>query len=127
MGYDVHIHRADDWTQSEQRAIGADEWLAAVDGDQELRLDPNNGPYFAVWSGLCRHPDRTWFDWSEGRVFTKNPDRATLTKMLHLAERLGAKVQGDDGEFYETADDLPAEDTDQPVPTEGKRPWWRFW
>jgi hypothetical protein len=60
-------------------------------------------------------------------VFTKDPDRATLAKMLRLAGRLGAKVQGDDGEFYETPEDVPGDDTGGTAPTQGGRSWWRFW
>ena len=35
----------------------------------------------------------SWFDWFEVNVDTKNPD-------------LGARVQGDDGELYESPDDV---------------------
>jgi hypothetical protein len=127
MGYDIHIHKAEDWTRSAERAISPEEWLAAVAGDPELRLDAENGPYFAVWSGPRSSADGAWFDWIEGRVFTKSPDRATLTKMLRLAGRLGAKVQGDEGEFYDSPEDLPADDrSDTPAPPR-KQPWWRFW
>jgi hypothetical protein len=33
----------------------------------------------------------------------KNPDEEILCKMSKLAQRLSAKVQGDDGEVYDTA------------------------
>jgi hypothetical protein len=39
MGYDVHITRAEDWTESESAPIGLDEWLRYVAGDHEMRLD----------------------------------------------------------------------------------------
>ena len=99
MGYDLHITRADDWSDSHANPISAEEWLAVVAADPELKLDPANGPHFAVWTQGA-DPEGAWFDWSDGQVFTKNPDRATLATMLRLAERLGAKVQGDDGELY---------------------------
>ena len=100
MGWEVHMTRADDWSDSAQRPITADEWLAVVAADPELEIDKANGPYFTVWSGPCSYPDGGWFDWANGRVSTKHPDRTILGKMLQLAARLGARVQGDDGEEY---------------------------
>ena len=114
MGYDFHITRAEDWSQSETNPIRAEEWLAIVADDPELTLDASNGPYFAVWSGDTTDPERAWFDWSHGRVFTKNPNRATLRKMLGVAERLGALVQGDDGEPHTDASEI----SDTPTPVE---------
>jgi hypothetical protein len=35
-----------------------------------------------------------------GNVYTKAPDSAQLGKMVQLADRLHARVQGDDGECY---------------------------
>ena len=44
-----------------------------------------------------------WLDWDHGDIYTKNPDEPILAKMLLIASALGAKVQGDDGEFYRSA------------------------
>jgi hypothetical protein len=95
MGYDLHITRAKRWSDQEP-SISADEWLAYVDRDPELQL---NGKYFALWAGVSRQPD-PWFDWSDGHVHTKNPDPAVIAKAIQIASRLGAAVQGDDGEVY---------------------------
>jgi hypothetical protein len=116
--------RADQWPDSEQHPITAHEWLALVATDPELRIKPANGPYFAVWSGPCSYPDGGWFDWSDGCVSTKQPDRAILGKLLRLAAKLGAVVQGDDGEVYSRPEDLPS---DESVVARRSRPWWRFW
>ena len=40
------------------------------------------------------------FNFRGGRVTVKNPDGAVLAKMLEVAEKLGAKVIGDEGEQY---------------------------
>lgn len=113
MGYDLHITRAESWADNEGAEIGADEWLAAVRADPELTLAPDvgMGPHFARWSGPSRHDD-PWLDWRAGNVYTKSPDSALLRKMVRLAERLGARVQGDDGELYtgdEPLDEPPDE------------------
>ncbi len=98
MAYDLRITRATDWTANEGREISGDEWLSVVESDPELAPDPSNGPYSVTWSGA-------WFDWCDGNVFTTDPDRATVAKMLRLAEALAGAVQGDDGEFYESSRD----------------------
>jgi hypothetical protein len=99
MGYDLHITRAKEWSDNDDAQITAEEWLRVVAADPELSLAGYNGDYFALWNGPSRNPD-PWFDWSGGNVMTKSPDPALVAKMIQLAERLGARVQGDDGEIY---------------------------
>jgi hypothetical protein len=108
MGYDLHITRAENWFDSQQKPITPEEWLAVIGRDPELVIDPrDNGPYFALWlKHSLVHGDHPWLDWFEGRVHTKYPDRKTLGKMLEIASRLGAKVQGDNGEQYSRPEDL---------------------
>ncbi len=105
MGYDLHIKRADNWTENAGAEIGAEEWLAVVRADPELTLDTANGPYVARCSGPSRYPD-PWLDWFAGHVYTKIPVSALLRKMVALADRLGARVQGDDGDFYDGSEPL---------------------
>ncbi len=99
MGYDFHITRRRLWHDEGGPVITAEEWLRLVEGDPELELDPRNGPYFAV----CERPDEEahWLDWRDGELFTKNPDDWFVRKMQALAERLGARVQGDEAEVYD--------------------------
>ncbi|HLU38590.1 MAG TPA: hypothetical protein VK081_04345 [Planctomycetota bacterium] len=101
MGYDVHITRAADWSENAGHEITAAEWMAVVRADGELVPDPKLGPYAVRWSKTA------WIDWFDGNVFTTDPDRATVGKLLEIAQRLSAAVQGDDGEFYENARDWP--------------------
>lgn len=109
MGYDLHITRAGNWLENKGQWISSDEWLSVIESDQELSLDTTNGPFFADWSGESKY-ESPWFDWSEGNIFTKNPDRQILSKMLQLANQLNAKVQGDDGEIYSSINDIPDRD-----------------
>ena len=113
MGYDVHITRAADWADNDGFEIPAEEWLRLVGQDPELELDPRNGPYFASWNG-GPDPGASWLDWSGGDVFTKNPGPELLAKMESLADRLGARVQGDEGESYRGGE--PPEDPPEEVP-----------
>ena len=102
MGYDLHITRSTDWTSNLGVEIRADEWLTLVAEDPDLTVDPQYGPHSA------KSMAGAWFAWFEGNVFTSDPDRPTVAKMLDLATRLSAVVQGDDGEFYESAQQWPS-------------------
>ena len=115
MGYDLHTTRATDWTQNLGQEIDSTEWMALVRDDPELTPDPSNGPYSVRWAS-------TWFDWYEGNVFTTDATRATLAKMLQIAETLAGVVQGDDGEFYESARQWSAhgEDSVEGSPAKGQ-------
>ncbi|MGN5376983.1 hypothetical protein ACQ4WX_03045 [Streptomyces lasalocidi] len=39
--------------------------------------------------------------WSAGRLVYKNPSDAAIVKMCEVAKVLEARVQGDDGEYYD--------------------------
>lgn len=106
MGYDLHITRASDWSDNKDNWITSEEWLSLINCDHELVLNKVNGPFFADWNGASKY-ETPWFDWSEGNIFTKNPDRAIVGKMLQIANELNATVQGDDGETYEDINDIP--------------------
>ena len=106
MGYEVHITRAENWAENQDDFIQAEEWLNLVESDGELTLDVRNGPYFAMWSGPSEY-EEPWFAWSEGNIHATYPDPMMLGKMIQIAGKLGAKVQGDDGELYENLDQHP--------------------
>jgi hypothetical protein len=109
MGYDLHITRAKLWTD-DAHPIALAEWAAYVSGDPELDMTgvaetptPDGilryeNPGLAVW----RSPEsgQVWFDLRHGNVVVKNPDDATIEKMVAVARRLNAHVQGDEGETY---------------------------
>ena len=120
MGYDLHITRKKNWDGFEDEhgpQISVDEWIALVRADAEMRLDgfcevrlPEgkvfrvDHPSIAVWRAWSHHGghgDMAWFHHHHDNVAVKNPDREIRRKMWRLAERLGAKVQGDDGEYYD--------------------------
>jgi hypothetical protein len=107
MGYDLHITRACDWTHNIGAKISAEEWLAVVATDPELRPDESYGPYAATWVA-ARPRQKGWFDWYDGNIYTTNPDRPTVRKMLAIAHALSALVQGDEGEMYENERDWSA-------------------
>jgi hypothetical protein len=97
MGYDLRITRSLDWSDNRGHEISPQEWHELLGADPDLVPDPDSGQH-AVRFGATR-----WLDWFEGNVFTTDPDHATVAKMVAIADILSAAIQGDDGEFYESA------------------------
>lgn len=145
MGYDLHITRRDDWADREVPDISLDEWLSYVKTDTELELTNayeikigsesqfQNRPGYCEWNA---HPTekapnaRPWFAYWKGSIDTKNPDVATIRKMIQMASALNAKVQGDDGEFYDKESLIQLEKSQKQetsLAREYKKPWWKFW
>jgi hypothetical protein len=148
MGYELHITRQENWfDEDDSRQISFDEWTQILADDKEMRLDnfaeatTTNGDTIrveseglSVWtkySGNGLNGNYAWFDYSRGSIVCKNPDDEIIGKMLDIAGRLNAKVQGDEGEIYERSADNKisykhiSESNDNPV--DNKKPWWKFW
>ncbi len=115
MGYDLHITRAEHWSNDDNQ-IAVQEWLDLVKEDPELLPSPEHGEYFVIWRGTSYYPE-TWFNWQDGNIYTKNPDKATLWKLYQMAQKLNAQLQGDDGETWGTPDIEAFVDPEIPVPT----------
>lgn len=144
MGYDLHIVRRNDWDDYEENSnISLEEWLAYVQSDNELELTNGyqikipgvensfqNVPGFCNWTGHSTKvtDDKPWFGFGHGMISTKYPDDETIKKMMTIADRFNARVQGDDGEFYDETYFLNktnqfAQDITKLV---DKKPWWKF-
>ncbi len=139
MGYEVHITRKKEWSDEDGPTISLDEWKAFVGSDPEMCLDGfaeaqvDGGTLrvesegLAVWTAYSEHGkngNMAWFNFFEGDVSVKNPDPEILQKMWVIAEKLGAKVQGDEGEVYDSSGQSDESPTfDSPA----KKPWWKFW
>ena len=103
MGYNLYITRRRDWHDDVGPSITREEWFTLIDDDPELSLKSDSEGMYANWVGECTYPD-PWFAYDEhlGTIDTKNPDEPIIQKMLDIAARLDARVQGDDGEIYTT-------------------------
>jgi hypothetical protein len=98
MGYDLHITRRLEWADDNGPEITLEEWKAYVESDDEVQPDADNGPTDFLWTAHPKNPWPLW--WNRGEIYTKNPDEIAFGKLIAIAERLDAKVQGDDGEVY---------------------------
>lgn len=99
MGYAVYITRASTHTEGSRTPIGRDEWRALIVEDPELEVPDPAVPDFALFLGRSRL-EEPWMDLEDGNVYTNSPDEAVFRKLIALAERLGARVEGEDGEGY---------------------------
>jgi hypothetical protein len=70
---------------------------APLDDGSVLRVEEEG---IAVWTGHPARPEEAGFTYEPGRVVVKSPDEHMVRRMREVAENLGARVQGDDGEFY---------------------------
>jgi hypothetical protein len=112
-GYDFHITRAKDWTESKKSPITLTEWTEFIKTDKEFRLveaaeakNPKTGEILrlkaegmAVWTDP-KDKSECYFYYHEGEIRVKNPEDRTIAKMKVVAQKLKAKVIGDEGEQY---------------------------
>lgn len=99
MGYDFHITRKDHWADDEGPAISLEEWAEYARGDTDINPDTDN-PGAENWivtvrKGACP----LWWD-NTGEILAKDPGPTVIEKMITIANALGARVLGDDGEVY---------------------------
>ncbi len=113
VGYDVHITRKSVWSDDDGPRITESEWQAYVASDPDMAItgvaeitNPEGEtirliqPLLTEWRG---HSGRSpvWISYFEGSLAIKNPDDECLAKMRQIASKLRARVQGDEGEFYD--------------------------
>lgn len=113
MGYDLHITKATERTQSSENPISELEWRSAVAADGLLDMDtiatvtnPQtheiiqvSNPLMASWTDPETN-EKHYFRYHRGEISVKNPSENAIKKMKELASRFGAQVLGDDGEIY---------------------------
>lgn len=123
MGYQLHITRAPEWIEADQWPIELDEWLRLVEQDPDRVLQDSGLPGFVVWTALSQggaHPPM-WH--TEGCVVSSAAETLVARKMHQIAQRLGARVVGDDGEEYDAAGEPVGHEA--PEPRGSRRPWWK--
>jgi hypothetical protein len=95
VGYDLHISRALQWTDSGFFPIPASDVVSLVElsADLTLRDEAEGGLTVDCLGWSLRY--------AEGELSAKQPPDPVLRRMLDLAAELDAWVTGDDGEVYE--------------------------
>jgi hypothetical protein len=119
MGYNVHITRkAEEGTGTRaDEAISLAEWQDYVANDPEMQPDgtsdaPDRSDALTDWevSGASiwapyskngRAGRYARFTHQDDHITVENPDEEILAKMLAIAQALRARVQGEDGEYFD--------------------------
>jgi len=143
MGYEVYITRKEFHFDEDGPDISFDEWIDFVNKHPEFRLDgfaevetPEGemlrmeADGLSVWEGYSKNEssggNQAWFLYTEGSISVKNADQELLTKMHELAQQLSAKVQGEEGELYDSeGKQLPEEHEE--LKESDEKPWWKLW
>ncbi|PDO89179.1 hypothetical protein [Kosakonia pseudosacchari] len=102
MGWEMHITRAESWSDSETQPIGSEEWVQLVNHDEELAFDRRNGEFHAIWKGQ----ETCWLEWNDGEICSKSPTQPLYEKMLEIATALNAHLRDDDDRPYLLPGDL---------------------
>lgn len=126
MGYEVHITRkATGWDdRGDPATISLAEWQAYAADDPEMQVDallnttnrtdaPTNweltgASIWVPYSKNGRGGRYARFAHQGDGITVEDPDEEILTKMLAVAHALGARVQGNDGEYFDEHDTQPA-------------------
>lgn len=99
MRYEVYITRAEHHAKGAQTPIPQRDWRSLIATDPDLSAPDDAAPDFARWKGASS-VERPWIDWSDGNLFTVDPDYSVIRKLVEIAGLLGGHVQGRDGERY---------------------------
>lgn len=107
MGYDLHIVRTEHWRDASSapvtkadvdRMIAADEslsWSTSDYADMKEKDGSIIRYFFINWNG------EPAFWWCRSEITCKNPTDDQIFKLAEMAKALGARLVGDDGEYYE--------------------------
>ncbi|BDU21695.1 hypothetical protein [Dyella sp. GSA-30] len=147
MGYEIHITRKKEWLDNDGPNISLEDWKAYLSSDPDMRLDgyaeatSGNGDVLrveheglAVWIAYSGHGvngNMAWLYPGSAGIIAKNPDEEIRQKMFEIAQALGARVLGDDGEEYGADGELVVQEdaaqADAAAKTKApKRPWWKI-
>ncbi len=120
MGYDLHITRKEFWSDEEGPSISFEEWISYAASDKDIENDAINGKHDFLYVNHPIEPIPLW--WNEGEVYTKNPDKDTVKKLIEIAKSLSARVVGDDGESYSVWSRFPEPDPEPDPQPEKPKP-----
>jgi hypothetical protein len=131
MGYNLYITRASNFWETKDFPIIESEWLAVAEADPTLsystsdyydqRLEDGHIERIHPWLYVA-HPEKPPLWYIGGAIETKNPDTQLISKMVEIADKLNAKVIGEEGEVYDSSGNATSQ-TEEPPPQ--TKSWWK--
>jgi hypothetical protein len=118
VGYNIHIYRRANCSD-DGNDITREQWVAYIECDPALV----KGPFWEQGSSVDwaqRDGLEGWFTYLGGAIYTKNPGLAAIQKACEIAAKLGARVQGDEEEFYRSDGAF-----DPPLMASPQKPMWQ--
>jgi hypothetical protein len=106
LSYDIHITRGRDWSdfsEQETACISREQWLTLINDDPELSASDRNSDNNCImtdWNPPQGPKDYYWIQWCPTDISARHMGPEHCRKMVQIAHRFGAIVQGDDGEVY---------------------------
>ena len=105
MPYDLHVVRTSNWLEAAMNPITRAAIDRLIQSDPELEWSASdyvemkqeevtNRFYMITWNGM------SCFWWYEDQIRCASPNEQQVAKLIGIAEKLKAKLVGDDGERY---------------------------
>lgn len=92
---------------TEEFPISEQEWMAVVEDDDELLTSPDDARSYYRTNGAPERQFGVKWSWNyamlwygNGAISVKNPDDETIAKMVQIANKLKARVLGEEDEEY---------------------------
>lgn len=141
MSYDLHITRREVWSDTFGSEITLQDWLDYLSIDQSLQKDVRFES--SRDTGTSTESDELttvlWSEWPSrgdgdearlsllnGNICATDADADLRQKMFVMAHVLGAKLQGEKGETYNSIGEPEKLLKRDKATKDAKRPWWRF-
>jgi hypothetical protein len=106
MAYDIHLIKADNWSETQRQPVTPYDLDVLFERDgaltcsthdtYEMRddFDRLTRCYVIAWR------DEPCFHYFNGEIVCCNAEQHHISKLVDMAQQIGAKVVGDDGERY---------------------------
>lgn len=99
MGYLMHITKREHWYDDTPEKITTEEWRRVIVADPDFELWDGETDVYRLKG--CDINIAIFFDEEDGSIDIRSGYfEEVLPKVLEVASRLGAVVEGDEGEFY---------------------------
>ncbi|MEW7277507.1 hypothetical protein ABW636_02800 [Aquimarina sp. 2201CG1-2-11] len=132
MGYELNIIRETDspiQLQEWIKYINNDSELEAIDISEEKKSIEGTNMQLPLGNAALFKNQNTVFTFSidYNMISVTNPNQETIDKMIQIANTLGAIVQGEEGELYNSLSNPKKYEQFEFVGIKKPKKWFEFW